>query len=152
MFTRVRFALTTALLLLVGARAVAAQTITLSNANAGTLTVTTATAGLNPNAVSTSTTTFRLRTVAGAGITRVMAAVNTALPAGVTLSITLATPGGTIISPGAVALTTTPQAVLTGLPNTNTNWPIRAITYTLTATAAAGTLPVTARTVTFSFQ
>lgn len=151
MSTRVRTALTTALLL-IGSRAAAAQSFTVSIANLGTMNVVAAVAGSDPTSIVQSSSTFTLVTKKNKGITRVTANLDAALPAGVTLTVSLPSPGGGIVSPGAVSLTTAQQNVLTSLPNANTTFPAITITYVLSATAAAGVVASTPRTITFTLQ
>jgi hypothetical protein len=69
------------------------------------------------------------------------------MPAGVTLTVTLAV-SGTAASPGPVALNTTPQIVVTGLKQKINALPI---TYTFGATLAAGVVPLQSRQVTFTY-
>jgi hypothetical protein len=149
--TRVRTALTIALLL-IGSRAAAAQSVTLSLSNLGTMNVVAAVAGSNPTSIVRSTSTYTLVTRRNKGITRLTANLDAALPAGVTLTVSLPSPGGAIVSSGAVSLTTAQQNVLTSLPNTNTTFPATTITYVLSATAAAGVVASTPRRITFTLQ
>lgn len=151
MSRRVRLALTTALLL-VGSRAAAAQSFTVLPVALGPITVTAAVAGSDPTPVSNGSTTYTLATKKNSGFTRVTANINAPLPAGVTLTINVTSPGGGIVSAGPVSLTTAPQDVLTSLPKSNTTFPPTAITYTLSATAAAGVVAVTPTLVTFTQQ
>jgi hypothetical protein len=108
----------------------------------------TAAAGLPPASVADATTTASIKTLAGPGAAKLTAQLNASMPAGVTLTISMsATPGGTSLGP--VALDATARDVLTGIAGfngTSTN----AITYTLSATAAAGVIPLQSRTVTLT--
>lgn len=151
MSTHVRTALTTALLLL-GSRAAAAQSFTVSLANLGTMNVIAAVAGSDPTSITQSSTTYTLVTKKNKGITRVSANLDAALPAGVTLTVSLPSPGGGIVSAGAITLTTAQQDVLTSLPNANTTFLPQTITYGLSATAAAGVVALTTYHVTFTLQ
>jgi hypothetical protein len=151
MSTRVRPVLTTALLLLIGSRAAAAQTITTAG-SLGTITIVTAVAGSDPTSVAGPATTYTLTTKKNKGITRVTANLDVPLPAGVTLTVSLPSPGGGIISSGPVALSTAPQNVLTNLPDANTGFPATTISYTLSATATAGVVPLSAYKITFALQ
>jgi hypothetical protein len=109
------------------------------------LVVNTATAGSAPTSVTSSTTTWAVTTnEAGRKVT---ASLNSALPSGVTLAVTLSAPGGAA-SVGAVPLGTTAADVVTGLSTLNATG--LGITYTLSATAAAGVVASTTRTVTFT--
>lgn len=131
--------LATALLLLAGSRASAAQTLTVNPTSTGPLTISTAVAGQQPAAVSASGGTYSVTTKNNTTVTTITARLSAPLPAGTTLSITLASPGGTAQSMGAVQLTTSAQPVVTGLPN-KLNGSNVAITYSFTATTAAGVL------------
>lgn len=78
---------------------------------------------------------------------KVTAEIDTNMPSGVTLSVTLAAPnGGT--STGAVTLSTTPQDVVTGVSNVNQSG--LSISYGLSATVAAGVVAAGNRTVTYT--
>ena len=113
--------------------------------NPGTLTVSTATAGSAPNAVSDATTTYAITT--NESSRKITAAIDTAMPAGVTLTAELAAPtGGT--STGAVALGTTAVDSVTGI--TTLNESAKTITYSLSATSAAGVVTSASKTVTFT--
>lgn len=128
----------TALLLVLG-RAAAAQSITVNPASAGPLTVTSAVAGQQPKAVVVAGGTYQLRMRKGAG-SRIRAQLDTPLPPGTKLFITLVSPGGAAQSAGEVQLRTAPVNVITNIPNRNRNFAARAITYRLVATTAAGVL------------
>jgi hypothetical protein len=67
------------------------------------------------------------------------------MPAGVTLTITLAASRG--VSAGAVTLSTVAQNVVTGVTARMFG---QVITYTLSATAAAGVVPLQTRIVTLT--
>jgi hypothetical protein len=109
------------------------------------LTVSTATAGSAPDAVSDATTTYAITTnEEGRKIT---GAINTAMPAGVTLTANLAAPTeGTSI--GAVALTATAADLVTGISTLNESGKV--ITYGLSATSAAGVVAEATKTVTLT--
>ena len=78
---------------------------------------------------------------------KITAQIDTDTPAGVALSASLAAPsGGT--SAGAVQLGTTAQDVVTGIGTVNASG--LNVTYTLSASAAAGVVPSTTRTVTYT--
>jgi hypothetical protein len=142
--------LTTALLLL-ASRAVAAQSFTPSTATLGTMKITTAVAGSNPTSVTQAATKYTLATKKNAGQTHVTAQLSSPLPAGVTLTVTLPSPGGAIVG-NTVSLTTAPQNVLTNLPNTTTTFAATTITYVLSATPAAGVVTLNNLIVTFTLQ
>lgn len=109
------------------------------------MTVTAATAGSAPTAVTNATTTYFLTSSPTTGHFAITAHLNTAMPAGVTLKVALAASKGTSL--GAVALTTTAQNVVTTITNSMLS---QSITYTLSATAAAGVVAVQSKTVTFT--
>jgi hypothetical protein len=134
---------TVLLLLLVGSRVSAAQpnpTITVNPTVAGPLTISTAVAGQEPTGVAAGGGTYTLVLKKNRGIGTITARLSAPLPAGTTLSITLANPGGGATSVGAVQLNTSPQTVVVNLPNQNTTLSNKAITYSFTATSAAGVL------------
>jgi hypothetical protein len=142
-------------LLLIGSRTVAAQTITISGAQTSGLTVSAvSTPGAQPNAVSSTdgSTTYTCVTPSGGGnpAYRITAALTAAMPTGTTLRIKLTAPlvGGT--SAGLVTLSTTPANVVTAIPAGKT-CAATAIQYQLSALASAGiiTSPGNTRSVTF---
>ena len=134
-------------LLLLGSRAVGAQTIVVSG-NPGLLRINTAVAGSQPASVSNNSTTYTVVTPNPAGRTyKITAQLNSPMPAGVTLTATLAAPAGAT-SVGAVALDMTARDVVTGIPRqTNAT---RSITYQLSATVLAGVIPSSNRIVTLT--
>ncbi|MFI5246239.1 MAG: hypothetical protein ACHQQR_13480 [Gemmatimonadales bacterium] len=109
------------------------------------MTVSAAVAGSAPAAVSNTNTTYSLSTSPPSGHYAITASINTPMPAGVTLTANLAASKGA--SAGAVALGTTAQNVVTGITKKMNG---QSITYTLTATVAAGVVPVQTRQVTFT--
>jgi hypothetical protein len=87
-------------------------------------------------------------TLAGvAAPSRLTARLGTPLPAGVTLWLAAEAPAGAV-SRGAVALGTADAEVVAGIPAGD--HPSLSLTYTLRATAAAGTVPPTAVDVVFT--
>jgi tartrate dehydratase alpha subunit/fumarate hydratase class I-like protein len=112
----------------------------------GQMTVSAATAGSAPLAVSNSNTTYSVTKPTGTNTYSITAQINTAMPAGVTLTITLAAAGGGSSS-GAIALNTSAQYVETGIRTKVTG---ATITYQLSATAAAGVIAVQTRRVTLT--
>jgi hypothetical protein len=140
----------TALLLLAGNRVSAAQSLSVTPASAGPLTISTAVAGQEPTGVSASGGTYTVGLKRNKGIGTITAQLSAPLPAGTTLSITLAAPGGGATSVGAVQLTTSPQPVVINLPNTATTYSNVAISYSFTATTAAGVLALQTATVTLA--
>lgn len=127
--------------LLVSGRALAAQAIP----PIGPLTITTATAGAQPNAVTGSTAYSA--TLSFTGQMRVNARLDVNMPANTTITVRVTAPsGGTSL--GNVMLDTTPRdVVIAATPVFFTNV---TLFYTFTGTVAAGVLPVTTRTVTFT--
>jgi len=109
------------------------------------LTINTATPGSEPTAATDNSATYAI-TTNGKGKT-ITAAINTAMPTGLTLKVSLAAPtGGT--SAGDVILSTTAADVVTGVvPVAESDL---TITYTLEATIKAGVVNSTTRDVTFT--
>lgn len=113
--------------------------------NPGALTVSTSTAGSAPDAVSDSATTYAITT--NETNRKISAAIDTAMPAGVTLTVNLAAPTGATSVP-AFALTATAQDAVTGISTLNESG--KTITYGLSATSAAGVQASDSRTVTLT--
>lgn len=113
--------------------------------NPGALVISTAAAGSAPTSATSSTTTWALTT--NETNKKVTASLSSALPSGVTLSLQLAAPGASA-SAGSVALGTSAVDLVTGIGTLNASG--LAVTYTLSATAAAGVVPSTTRTVTLT--
>ena len=111
----------------------------------GPLTVTTAVAGFQPTPV-TGTTAYSA-TLFFAGQMKVTGRINVNMPANTALAVRLTAPsGGTSL--GNVNLDVTSRdLVIAATPVFFTNVTIQ---YTFTPTVAAGVIPVTARTVTFT--
>lgn len=108
------------------------------------LVINTATAGVNPTAATAGATWAVTTNQSNAKIT---ASINSAMPAGVTLAVSLAAPSvGT--SAGSQALSTTAVDLVTGL--TKVAQGALGVTYSLSATAAAGVVASTSRTVTYT--
>jgi hypothetical protein len=132
----------------------ATQTITFSvlainelavSGNPGALAVSGATAGSDPSTATDSSTTFAVTTnQSGQKIT---GAINTAMPSGTSLNLTLGAPSGAT-SAGAIALSTTTTNLVTGI--STLAQASNAITYNFAATAAAGQVSSTSRTVTLT--
>jgi hypothetical protein len=125
-----------------GARDARAQ-ITV-NGSPTAMKVTAAVAGSAPTAVSNALTTYSLSSNPARHFA-VTASINSSMPAGVTLTITLAASRG--VSAGAVTLSTVAQNVVTGVTARMFG---QVITYTLSATAAAGVVPLQTRIVTLT--
>lgn len=108
------------------------------------LTVSTATAGSEPNAVTDATTTYAI-TTNGSG-KKITGKIDTAMPADTTLEVLLAAPtGGTATKQ---ALSATAVDLVTGISKKAESG--KTITYTFSATVAAGILTATTKTVTFT--
>jgi hypothetical protein len=132
----------------------ATQTITFSvdaineiavSGNPGALTISTATAGSGPDTVTDSSTTYDITTnQSGQKIT---AAIGSPMPNGVILKVRLTAPVGAT-SAGLVTLTTSAADVVTAISTLNQAG--LGITYTLSATAAAGSMVADTRTVTLT--
>lgn len=113
--------------------------------NPNTLTISSATAGSAPDTVSDSNTTYAVTT--NGSNKKITAAIDTAMPSGVTLTVNMIAPTGAT-SVGAVTLATTAADAVTGISTLNQSGLM--ITYELSATAAAGVVASTSRTVTFT--
>lgn len=108
------------------------------------LLISTATAGSAPTSATASANWAVTTNQTGAKVT---ASINSAMPAGLTLSVDLAAPAGAT-GAGATALGTTAVDVVTGITKLATG--SLGVTYTLDATAAAGVQSSTTRTVTYT--
>lgn len=109
------------------------------------LTVNAATAGSAPTAASDATTSYAITT--NESNRKITGILNTAMPAGVSLSASLAAPtGGNSVGP--VALTATAQDLVTGISALNESGKV--ITYSLSATSAAGVVASASKTVTLT--
>ncbi len=126
-----------------GAREARAQ-VSVSGSPAA-MKVTMAVAGSAPAAVSDALTTYSSATNPAPGHFSITASINSPMPAGVTLTITLAASQGS--SAGAVTLITVAQNVVTGITKKMNS---QTITYNLSATAAAGVVPLQTRQVTLT--
>jgi hypothetical protein len=110
-----------------------------------TLVVNSATAGSAPNAVTDATSTWAITTNGTA--MKVTAAINTAMPTGVTLEADATAPTvGT--SAGFKSLSTTATDVVTGI--TQVAGSALTLSYRLTATLAAGVVASASKTVTYT--
>ena len=109
------------------------------------LTINAAVAGSAPTTVTATGSTYSVTTNQTSA--KITAAIDAAMPTGVTLSTTLTAPaGGT--SAGQKSLSATATDVVTGI--TKLNQAGLAITYQLDATAAAGVVSSATRTVTYT--
>jgi hypothetical protein len=138
-----------ALLLITSSRAVRAQTISV-NGNPGLLRVSSAVAGSEPTSVTDATPTFSIVTPnPGNNKYQILMSLNANMPAGVTLNATLGIPAASqATSNGPVALDVTPRALLINIKKGYTG--TAATTYQLVATTAAGVVPLSNRTVTYT--
>jgi hypothetical protein len=108
------------------------------------LVISTATAGSAPTS-ATANATYAITT--NEADRKITASIDSDMPAGTALSVSLAAPsGGT--SAGAVPLSTLAQDVVTGVSTVNASG--LNVTYTLQATASAGVVPAGTRTVTYT--
>lgn len=112
----------------------------------GALTISTATAGSAPSSATNASTTWAITT--NESNKKVTASINSAMPAGVTLTLTLSAPSGAASS--AVTLGTLAQDAVTGITKLNESG--LTVTYGLDATSAAGTVGSTTRTVTLTIM
>jgi len=113
--------------------------------NPGALTVSTSTAGSAPNLVSDTSTTYNV-TTNGTG-KKITGAINTNMPANVTLQINLVAPAGGS-STGDTTLSSEAADLVTGI--TKLSEGTLGITYKLSATAAAGIVGSATKTVTLT--
>ena len=113
--------------------------------NPGALTISAAVAGSALTSVTDATTTWAITTNQTG--TKVTAAIDEAMPSGVTLKVNLAAPT-LATSAGAVTLGTVAADVVTGITKLNETG--KTITYTLSATSAAGVVASSSRTVTYT--
>lgn len=111
----------------------------------GVLQISTAVAGSPPTSASDASTTYNVR-VNAATVKKITAQLSAPLPAGVTLTVTLAPPPGAT-SLGPIALDATARDVVVNITDVNANF---GITYQLDATTAAGVIAAASRTVTFN--
>jgi hypothetical protein len=110
-----------------------------------TLTITTATAGSDPSPVSDATSVWAITTnQTGA---KISANIPTDMPAGVTLGVSLAGPAGATSTAKNLA-SGAAQDLVTGITKLKATG--LAVTYTLSATAAAGVIPADSRVVTYT--
>jgi hypothetical protein len=135
-----------AALALLGSNAVSAQTVNVSG-NPGLLRVSTAIAGSEPIAVSNSSTTYTVTTGNPNRLYKVTARLSAPMPVGVTLTGSYAAPPGAT-SLGPIALDGIDRDVVLSIPRRTDA--TQAITYTLSATVAAGVIPTSSRTVTLT--
>lgn len=131
----------------------ATQTVTFSvvpmsrvavSGNAGPITVSTANAGSAPTSATMGGSSYAITT--NESNQKISAALDTPMPSGVSLAVSLSAPAGAA-SAGVKTLTTASADVVTGISTVSAA--ALPITYTLSATATAPVAPGT-RTVTFT--
>lgn len=127
------------------ARPAAAQALVFS-ADPPPLVVSTATAGAAPDPVSAAGM-YSLEGITAPS--RITARLDAPLPPGVTLRVTLSAPPGAQ-SAGAAVLSETETELLRDIPPGS--WTGLSVRYDLSATAAAGTIPLSAPSVTFTLR
>ncbi len=137
----------TAVLPVVLGRTAAAQVTTITRSgNPAAMTITAAVAGSDPTSVSNSATTYSTQNVQNGQPQKITGKLNANMPAGVTLTCSLAV-GAQATSVGAVALDVTARNLVI---NINADQTARTITYQLSALASAGVIASQTRTVTFT--
>ena len=108
--------------------------------------VSSAVAGFEPNPV-TGTATITVKAQKSNKPQQVTAQLNAAMPAGLTLTLDMTTPTGAT-SQGTVTLDATARALMGNIKNLTAE--TETLTYTFTATTAAGVVAADSRTVTFT--
>ena len=116
----------------------------LSFTGSPSLVISTATAGSAP-ASATANATYAITT--NETSRKITASLDSDMPAGVTLSTNLAAPSGAT-SAGATSLSATARDVVSGISTVSQSG--LNVTYSLSATAAAGVVPAGSRTVTYT--
>ncbi len=122
--------------------------LTVSGSPASPMKITTATAGFPPNSAIDATTTYSVKAKFSTSPQKILASISSVMPPGMTLTVDLVAPSTPATSNGAVALGTSPLQVVGDI--TNTVLETNTITYTLSATAAAGVVTSQSRIVTFT--
>ena len=135
------------LLLLISSRPATAQADKLSvSASPATMTITTVpAAGQQPTPVSDASTTYRVTAMNGPR--KITASLNAPMPAGVTLTATFSASAGATSS-GPVNLDLSTRDLVININNAFKD--LQTITYQLSATVAAGVIPLQSRTVTLT--
>lgn len=111
------------------------------------LTINAAVAGQEPAPVTDNSTTYAITTNCATDGKKITAAINSDMPDGTTLVVNLAAPTGAT-SVSDQSLSSTAVDVVTGLDGVAESG--KMISYTLSATAAAGVVSSTDKTVTFT--
>lgn len=128
------------------ARAAFAQTLTTAGAP-GSMRVSSAIAGSEPAPITVAGGSYTVTTPNPNRTYAITARLNANMPTGTTLAITLGAPSSAV-SLGAVSLDVTARNVVTGIDRRE-NF-TQNITYTFTATTAAGVVPLSSRIVTLT--
>jgi hypothetical protein len=110
--------------------------------------ITTATAGMPPNSATDATTTYTVKAKFSTSPLKILASLNSVMPPGMALTVALVAPSNPATSNGAVTLGTSALQVVGDI--TTTVLETNSITYTLSATAAAGVVTSQSRVVTFT--
>ena len=124
-------------LLLISSRPATAQSVTVFKVpvSPATMTINTAVAGSQPTAVTDASTTYTVSVKQADAPQHITAQIDASMPLGTTLSITMTlSSGGT--GSGPQLLSTTPVTVVGNISRVNGS--SGSITYTFSATAAAG--------------
>jgi hypothetical protein len=124
------------------------DTLTVSG-NPSPMTINTAVAGQQPTSVSNSSTTYSVIVVSLSGRS-ITGQLNANMPSNVTLKVALAAQSGST-SAGSVAMSTTAQNLVTGIPIITISAPAT-ITYTLSATVNAAQVTNGTRVLTLTLQ
>lgn len=134
-------------LLCISAAMSSGQTLTVSGSPAAMKITTAASAGSQPTSVSNAITTYTAKAKQSFKPQKITAQLSSVMPAGVTLTIDMVpTTGG--VDFGIVTLDATARDVIGNITNTVNE--THAITYTLSATVAAGVVTSQSRTVTLT--
>src|SRR5665647_876890 len=105
-------------LLLISSRPATAQTFSVPSSPAK-MTINTAVAGSQPTSVTNTATTYNVRVSRRQGIKHITAQIDTPMPAGTTLQLSMVPPAGAT-SPGLVTLTSTAaQSIVNNIANVN---------------------------------
>ncbi len=110
------------------------------------LIINTADAGSEPTSVTDASTTYAITTNGGNNSRKITAQLDSDMPTGLTLCITLSGPAGADTPPTNVVLTTTPANVVICINSVAQNG--LTITYTLSAAATVGVVNPAIKTVT----
>ena len=132
-----------------GATSAQAQfTILTVSGSPPTFVVSTAIAGSQPTSISSSLTYF-VKAKHPAGSQKITAQLDSPMPLGTTLSLSMVTPPSAV-SMGTVSLDATPRDILISVDKENGS--TYGMTYTFSATVAAGVVPSQSRLVTLTMS